>query len=141
RHTRFSRDWSSDVCSSDLGEFNRAFGGEYPPGSTFKIVSATALLDHGVTPDTPVECTETVNAGGRNFRNFERSSLGTVPFGLAFAQSCNTAFISAAADLSPDDLVAAAERFGFNTEYSLGLGTVGGRDRKSTRLNSSHVKI
>lgn len=114
------------AASRPIGEFNRAFGGEYPPGSTFKIVSATALLDHGVTPDTPVECTETVNAGGRNFRNFERSSLGTVPFGLAFAQSCNTAFISAAADLSPDDLVAAAERFGFNTEYSLGLGTVGG---------------
>lgn len=111
------------VASRPLGEFNRALGGEYPPGSTFKIVTTAALLGAGVTPDTPVDCTETVNAGGRNFKNFERSSLGTVPFGLAFAESCNTAFISAAADLSGDDLVAAAESFGFNAPYSVGLDT------------------
>ena len=111
------------VASRPLGEFNRALGGEYPPGSTFKIVTTAALLGAGVTPDTPVDCTETVNAGGRDFKNFERSSLGTVPFGLAFAESCNTAFISAAADLSGDDLVAAAESFGFNASYSVGLDT------------------
>ncbi|HEX6424097.1 MAG TPA: penicillin-binding transpeptidase domain-containing protein [Acidimicrobiales bacterium] len=111
------------AASRPLGEFNRALGGEYPPGSTFKIVTTAALLGAGVTPDTPVDCTETVNAGGRNFKNFERSSLGTVPFGLAFAESCNTAFISAAADLSGDDLVAAAESFGFNAAYSVGLDT------------------
>ena len=94
-----------------------------PPGSTFKIVTTSALLGRGVTPDTPVECAPTINAGGRSFRNFEQSSLGTVPFGLAFAQSCNTAFISAAADVPDPDFVAAAESFGFNSEYSVGLDT------------------
>ena len=111
------------VASRPLGEYNRALAGEYPPGSTFKIVTTAALLADGVTPETSVECAETVDAGGRRFRNFERSSLGTVPFGLAFAESCNTAFISAAADISDDDLVAAAESFGFNTEYTVGLDT------------------
>ena len=114
------------VASRPLDEFNRAVGGEYAPGSTFKIVTTSALLGQGVTPDTPVECAPTINAGGREFQNFEASSLGTVPFGLAFAQSCNTAFISAAADLPDDAFVAAAETFGFNTEYSLGLDTAGG---------------
>lgn len=114
------------VASRPLNEFNRAVGGEYPPGSTFKIVTTSALLAGGVTPDTPVDCTPTIDAGGRSFKNFEDSSLGTVPFGLAFAQSCNTAFISAASGVADDDLVAAAESFGFNTEYSIGLDTAGG---------------
>jgi cell division protein FtsI/penicillin-binding protein 2 len=114
------------VASRPLGEFNRAIAGEYPPGSTFKIVTTAALLGQGVTPETPVECDETINAGGRQFKNFESSSLGEVPFGLAFAQSCNTAFISASTDVPDDDLVAAAESFGFNTEYSIGLDTAAG---------------
>jgi len=111
------------VASRPLGEFNRALAGEYPPGSTFKIVTTSALLAGGVTPETTVECAPTVNAGGRDFRNFESSSLGNVPFGLAFAESCNTAFISTSADVADADLVAAAENFGFNTEYSVGLDT------------------
>jgi len=114
------------VASRPLDEFNRAFGGAYPPGSTFKVVTTTALLGAGVTADTPVECAPTINAGGRQFKNFERSSLGRVPFGLAFAQSCNTAFISAASRLSNDQMTAAAEKFGFNTDYSVGLDTKGG---------------
>lgn len=114
------------VASRPLGELNRALSGEYAPGSTFKIVTTAALLARGFTPDTPVECAATVDAGGRRFRNFEQSSLGTVPFGVAFAQSCNTAFVSAAAELPDDDLVAAAERFGFNADYTVGLDTAGG---------------
>ncbi len=106
--------------------FNRAVGGRYPPGSTFKVVTTAALLASGVTPDTPVQCAQTTNAGGRVFKNFESSSLGTVPFGLAFAESCNTAFITASADVPDADLVAAAESFGFNTDYSVGLTTFGG---------------
>src|SRR5690606_34070104 len=111
------------VASRPLADFNRALGGEYPPGSTFKIVTTAALLANGVTSETPVPCTGTVMAGGRNFKNFVRSSLGTVPFGLAFAESCNSAFIAAAADVPDADLVAAAESFGFNAAYSVGLDT------------------
>jgi cell division protein FtsI/penicillin-binding protein 2 len=114
------------AASRPLRDFNRALAGRYPPGSTFKVVTTGALLDGGVTADTPVECAETTNAGGRLFKNFESSSLGTVPFGLAFAESCNTAFITASAGVPDADLVAAAETFGFNTEYSVGLATFGG---------------
>jgi cell division protein FtsI/penicillin-binding protein 2 len=114
------------AASRPLGEFNRAFGASYPPGSTFKVITTAALLGQGVTPDTPVECAETVNAGGRRFKNFESSSLGTVPFGLAFAQSCNTAFISASADVPDQAMTDAAQSFGFNADYTLGLDTEGG---------------
>jgi cell division protein FtsI/penicillin-binding protein 2 len=113
------------MASRPLDEgLNRAIGGSYPPGSTFKVVTTSALLAAGVTPDTSVECAETITAGGRSFRNFESSSLGAVPFRTAFAQSCNTAFIALAADVPDADMVAAAEVFGFNTDYSVGLRTL-----------------
>jgi cell division protein FtsI/penicillin-binding protein 2 len=115
------------AASRPLNEdLNRALAGAYPPGSTAKVVTANALLASGTTPESPIECAPTVDAGGRSFRNFESSSLGTVPFGLAFAESCNTAMITAAAPLPPADLVASAEQFGFNAEYSVGLSTEGG---------------
>lgn len=113
------------MASRPLDEgLNRAIGGAYPPGSTFKIVTTSALLSAGVTPDTPVECAESVTAGGRSFTNFEGSSLGTVPFRTAFAESCNTAFISVAADVPDADMTDAAESFGFNIDYSVGLRTL-----------------
>jgi cell division protein FtsI/penicillin-binding protein 2 len=115
------------VASRPLDEdLNRALAGTYPPGSTAKVITGDALLTAGTRPDTPIECAETVNAGGRSFRNFESESLGTVPFRTAFAESCNTAFITAAAPLAPADLVSAARQFGFDTEYSVGLNTEGG---------------
>jgi len=113
------------LASRPLDEdLNRAIGGAYPPGSTFKVITTSALLSAGVTPDTAVECPPTVTAGGRSFRNFEGGSLGSVPFRTAFAESCNTAFIALATDVPADGLTAAAEHFGFNTDYSVGLRTL-----------------
>lgn len=115
------------VASRPLSEdLNRALGGAYPPGSTFKVVTADALLADGTTPDTPVQCDATTNAGGRSFRNFEGGELGRIPFSQAFAESCNTAMITSTAPVDQSVLTAAAERFGFNADYSVGLNTVGG---------------
>src|SRR5262245_39533938 len=121
-----SKDNVRAVASRPLGDFNRALGGSYPPGSTFKVITAAALLGRGVTPGTPVDCEQTINAGGRVFKNFESHSLGTIDFGRAFAESCNTAFISASQDLPADALTGAEESFGFNADYSTGLDTAGG---------------
>src|SRR5690606_39554417 len=67
RHTRFSRDWSSDVCSSDLSPsplLDRTIGAVYPPGSTFKLVVTAAALQDGYTPDSEVTGAATITLPG-----------------------------------------------------------------------------
>jgi len=106
--------------------FDRALAGSYPPGSTFKVVTATALLANGYTPATPLPCPPTASFGGRSFRNAGGFGPGTISFDQAMGQSCNTAFAHAATEVGADALVEAAEAYGFNVEYSTGLSEVGG---------------
>jgi len=98
-------------------EFNRALDGRYPPGSTFKVVTAAALLGAGTTVETPVACPPEATAGGQRFVNFEGEALGPTTFRNAFAHSCNTAFVSLVAALPEAALTAAAEAFGFGRAY------------------------
>lgn len=102
------------VANDPVAGFGRALQGTYPPGSTFKVITATAALIAGKTPDTPLECPASVTVGGRSFTNAEKEQLGTIPFSQAFAQSCNTAFINLAQSLPADAIAQAAELYGFN---------------------------
>lgn len=109
-----------------LNGYGRAVRGTYPPGSTFKIVTATAALMNGKNADTPIDCTETVDVGGRTFQNAEEEQLGVIPFRTVFAKSCNTAFIRLEASL-PDDAVAkAAALYGFDGTEPLPIASFGG---------------
>jgi cell division protein FtsI/penicillin-binding protein 2 len=101
--------------------FDRALGGRYPPGSTFKVISTTALLRDGLRPEETVECPARLTVEGKAFRNFEGGAAGAVPFTQDFAQSCNTAFVSLASRLAPDALGRAARAFGLGREVTLPL--------------------
>ena len=101
------------AVSRPLGGFDRALTGQYAPGSTFKVVTTTALLEAGLTPGAEVSCPETTTAGGRTFRNADNLAPGEVDFTEAFARSCNTAFIEQAADLPEGALADTAATFGF----------------------------
>jgi len=102
--------------------FDRALSGSYPPGSTFKVITATALLDHGYTAVTEVECPGRVTLGGRAIRNAGSRDLGSIDFTEAFAESCNTTFATAAVeDLDAATLGDFAAAFGFGFELDLGV--------------------
>jgi cell division protein FtsI/penicillin-binding protein 2 len=102
--------------------------GRYPPGSTFKIVTATAAMaEDGVGVDTPVPCPGTTVIGGRLVPNAGRFDLGTVPLRTAFARSCNTTFAQLAVQLDPGALPAAALRYGIGADYAVpGITTITG---------------
>jgi len=105
-----------------------AFTGRYPPGSTFKIVTANAALQTlGVSATTPEPCPGTTVIGGRLVPNENRFALGTVPLGQTFARSCNTTFATLASRMAPDALTAAGLQLGFGADYAVpGLTTVTG---------------
>lgn len=112
--------------SRPFDEFNRALAGSYPPGSTFKTVTAAAFLADGATPGTTVQCPGRVVVTGRPFENAGGSALGAVSLQTAYARSCNTAFVNVSEALPEGALSAMAADFGFDTSYSVGINTVGG---------------
>jgi cell division protein FtsI/penicillin-binding protein 2 len=98
--------------------------GQFAPGSTFKVISALALLRSGLTPDSDVTCPATVSVDGRSFANFPEyptDKLGTIPLRTAFANSCNTAFISARDSANQDALIDAAGSLGLDSHAALGF--------------------
>ncbi len=111
-----------------------ALSGRYPPGSTFKIVTAYAAMARtGITPDTPEDCPGTTVINGRTIPNEDAFALGTVPLLQAFAKSCNTTFSRLALGLAPDALPDAASRLGFGSDYKIpGLTTVTGSIEPAT---------
>ncbi len=114
------------VVSTPTAEpFDRALDGTYPPGSTFKVVTGAALLEHGTTAESTATCPPTITVNGRTFKNFEGEAAANLPFSEAFAISCNTAFIGLASSLPSDALNSAATAFGFGIEPQLGLAAKG----------------
>ncbi|MFC5181850.1 penicillin-binding transpeptidase domain-containing protein [Actinomadura harenae] len=107
------------------GGLNRALLGRYPPGSTFKVVTAAALVAGGMDAGTPVPCPATINVGGRTFKNYQHESFGTVPLRDAFAHSCNTTFAQLAVErLGRKRLTEVARQFGFDAPIVGGLPAV-----------------
>ncbi|NEA21403.1 penicillin-binding transpeptidase domain-containing protein [Actinomadura bangladeshensis] len=107
------------------GGYNRALMGQYPPGSTFKVVTAAALVADGVSPATKVGCPATTTVNGRSFHNYQHEDFGTIPFREAFAHSCNTTFARLAVDkLGEERLAQVAAQFGFNAPIIAGLPAV-----------------
>jgi cell division protein FtsI/penicillin-binding protein 2 len=116
------------VVNTPFNGYNRAMLGRYPPGSTCKVVTASALLAGGLRPGDPVDCPSEASVGGRKFGNFEDEVLGRINFASAFAHSCNTAFVQQAARrLDADELLGAAARFGFGVEPDPGIPAVTSR--------------
>ena len=113
------------VVSTPIDQADRALSGQYPPGSTFKIVTTDALLTAGVKPTDTLACDPDVSVDGRTFQNFEAESFGPITLTEAFAKSCNTAFINASKQLTKVQLRGAADAFGFDSSYDIGVDSAG----------------
>lgn len=100
---------------------NRAISETYPPGSTFKLITAAAGLENGLTPDSefPDEGVYDVPQTSADIGNFGGGDCAdgtTVTLAAAMRVSCNTVFARMGVELGQDELVDMAERFGFNRQ-------------------------
>ncbi len=102
------------IVNHPLNGYGRAVRGTYAPGSTFKIITATAALMSGQTANTPLDCSDKVSVGGRTFQNAESEKFGKISLSEAFAKSCNTAFINLERSLPAGALTRAARLYGFD---------------------------
>jgi cell division protein FtsI/penicillin-binding protein 2 len=114
------------AVSVNSGGFDQAIDGAFPPGSTFKVITSTALITHGLTPRSTASCPGIATVDGEVFHNAE----GEAPVSdllQAFSESCNTAFIKlATGHLTEADFPAAAAKFGLGRSPQLGLAAFAG---------------
>lgn len=108
---------------------NRATQGQYPPGSTFKAVTAIGALDSGViAADTVVECPGEIVIDGFpiNCRNTPQG-VGTYPFKHAFTYSVNAIFGQVGVAMGWTTLAEYASRLGIGQEVPFQLATAPGQ--------------
>ncbi|MFI6804407.1 penicillin-binding transpeptidase domain-containing protein [Streptomyces luteogriseus] len=115
------------VANSPSTGFNRALSGTYAPGSTWKIVTSSALLiEDAVAPDDVVDCPKYLTVG-KKFQNVELSEHPGATFRKDFTESCNTAFISLRDRLGDGQLGDVARKyFGVGQEWHVGAPTYDG---------------
>ncbi len=105
-----------------------ATNGLFPPGSTFKMVTAGAAVERDMaTPNTMLGCPGHIDIGHRTIPNYGGFDLGVVPMSRAFASSCNTTFAELSSKLPPRGLTQAATQYGIGLDYQVeGITTVTG---------------
>jgi cell division protein FtsI/penicillin-binding protein 2 len=114
------------VANSPANGFDLALLARVPPGSTFKVITSTAVLASGANATTPITCPPQLTVDGETFHNFEGEGLGTTNFQSAFARSCNNAFIQLVQRAGTARMEQAAAQYGFNVPYTIGLPSFGG---------------
>lgn len=99
---------------------NRAVQGIYPPGSIYKIVTATAALEqHLITQDTQVNCPGYFMFGSHRFGCWNKRGHGSVNLRQALEASCDVFFYTIGLSLDVDPLAKISEKFGFNSKTAL----------------------
>ncbi len=101
---------------------NRASRGEYPPGSTFKMVTALAALEGGLIDlKEKIECTGSTEMAGQVFRCWKRSGHGNCELHRALRESCDCYFYEIARRCGIDAIATMGVRLGFGQVYDNGL--------------------
>ena len=115
-------DWQKLQSAAGDPLINKAVRGQYPPGSTFKIVTALAgLASSAITLDTKVICTGGVDYGGQHFGCWRAGGHGTVRLHQAITESCDTFFYETARLTGIAKLATAARELGFGTLHGIGV--------------------
>ncbi|HEU4838796.1 MAG TPA: penicillin-binding protein 2 [Micavibrio sp.] len=117
-HERYE-ELRSDIT---LPLINKAVAGQYPPGSTFKMITALAALEAGVvTENTTCFCPGHYTLGNTRFHCWKPNGHGTVNVVMALEQSCDTYFYKLSTDLGIKRIAAMAHRLGLGQLFDMEL--------------------
>ncbi len=104
---------------------NKAVSGAYPPGSTFKMVTALAGLESGlVTAETKVSCPGHIEFGDRRFHCWRRSGHGTVRLERSLAESCDVYYYDIAQKVGIEKIAEMGRKLGLGQRYDIPMSAL-----------------
>jgi len=114
--------WESLVSNPYRPLENKAIQGEYPPGSTFKIVTALAGLEEkAIDETTTFDCAGFLPFAGRDYRCWKKEGHGRIDVRRALAESCDVFFYRTGLRLGIDRLAWYAKAFGLGVRSGVTL--------------------
>ncbi len=122
---------------------NKATQGQYPPGSTFKIITALAALEAGaIPPDHRELCLGQLQLGNYTYHCWKKGGHGWIDFNTSLEQSCDVYFYDLSRRVGPDKIADMAARFGLGRPTGFDLqgeraGLVPTRDWKLAALGEA----
>ncbi|MDZ4095978.1 MAG: penicillin-binding protein 2, partial [Paracoccaceae bacterium] len=104
---------------------NKAVQGAYPPGSTFKMVTALAALEAGaINTDTTIRCPGYFEIGGTRFHCWKRGGHGSVSLRRGLAESCDVYFYEIAQKVGIDKIAEIGRRLGLGQRHDLPMSAI-----------------
>ena len=114
--------WEQIASDTSHPLTNRALQGQYPPGSTFKIMVASAALESDKwSADTKVRCTGAFSSGRHVFKDWKRGGHGVMDLYNALVQSCDVYFYNVGQRLGIDTIAETARLFGLGQPTGIDL--------------------
>jgi penicillin-binding protein 2 len=123
----FSGKLPADVWKSYLDDKrhpleNKALTGQYPPGSTFKVITALSGLENGIITDsTSVNCTGSYELGGSVFKCWNKHGHGTTSLKKSLRESCDVYYYQMGERLGVDLIAKTAQKFLLGAPMGIGL--------------------
>ena len=115
--------WSTLMANDHHPLINKSVQGLYPPGSTFKPVTALAILDAGISPDEPCTCTGGYRLGRHTFHCWRHRGHGGISMSNGITQSCDVYFYTFGRAIGAERIAAMARRLGLGQEFDLPIPT------------------
>ncbi|AOZ68664.1 penicillin-binding protein 2 [Rhodobacter xanthinilyticus] len=120
-----SADYRSLMQDDHRPMADKSVQGLYPPGSTFKVVTALAALEAGVIgPEETVYCPGHIEMGGRRFHCWKRSGHGRVNVVQSLERSCDVFYYEVAQKVGIDKIAEMAKRLGVGVRHDLPMSAV-----------------
>ncbi|MGB3279735.1 MAG: penicillin-binding protein 2 [Pseudorhodobacter sp.] len=104
---------------------NKSVAGAYPPGSTFKMVTALAALEAGsINTNTSVNCPGHYEVGGRRFHCWRRGGHGRVDLERALTESCDVFFYDIAMKVGIDKIAEMGRKLGLGVRHDIPMSAI-----------------